>query len=418
MLQTKIKTIVKASISLLSLILVAVIFLPKYSLATEYTMEDINNVETWQINQDINDKRSEIQELKRQIDVYQKNITAKQKEINNLNNQISTINESIAKVNLEIEATELEIETLELRIDSLELKITAKEKEISDQKEILAGVIRSLHRQQQKNNILEILILNDNFSDFLADLKRLEDMRDNLFDGVDELYQIKLALNNDVETIETEKTELDNLNNILEGKIENLDGQKTVKFSLMSTTQGQEEKYQELLRQAKEEQDQINNDIIYLEKIAREKVNRQLELDNINSDGLMWPITSRRITAYFHDPDYPYRYVFEHPAVDIGTAQGTPIKAVESGYVAKVRDGGATGYSYIMLVHADSLSSVYGHVNIISVEADQFVSKGDVIGYSGGMPGTRGAGPLSTGPHLHLEIRLNGIPVNPLNYLP
>ena len=265
---------------------------------------------------------------------------------------------------------------------------------------------------------MEILILNDNFSDFIADLERLEDVQDNLFEGVEELQEIKLALDSDKGALENEKGELDALNNILEGKRGTLDGQKTVKFSLMSNTRGQEAKYQELLNQAKEEQEQINSDIVYLEKVAREKVNRQLELDNIKSDGLMWPVISQRITAYFHDPDYPYRYIFEHPAVDIATPQGTAIRAVESGYVAKARDGGNTGYSYIMLVHADSLSSVYGHVNEISVSEDQFVSKGDIIGYSGGMPGTRGSGPLSTGPHLHLEIRLNGVPVDPLNYLP
>lgn len=418
MLEIKIKTIAKTSISILTIALLGFLFLPKNILAVEYKMEDINNVETWQINQDINEKRSEIQELKRQIDIYQKNISAKQQQLNTLNTQISTLNESIAKINLEIEATELEIDTLNLTIENTQLKINAKEREISEQKEILASVIRQLHRQQQQNSILEILILNDNFSDFLADLSRLEDMQDSLFDGVEELHEVKLALNDDKDNLEKEKDELDALNNILEGKKESLDGQKTVKFSLMASTKGQEAKYQELLQQAKEEQDQVNKDIIYLEKIAREKVNRQLELDNIDSDGLMWPIESKRITAYFHDPDYPYRYVFEHPAIDIATPQGTPIRAVESGYVAKARDGGATGYSYVMLVHAGNLSSVYGHVNKINVSADQFVSKGDIIGYSGGMPGTRGAGPLSTGPHLHLEIRLNGVPVNPLNYLP
>ncbi len=403
---------------LLGFSLWGIFLFPKNILATEYTMDNIDSVETWQINQDINEKRAEIQELKRQIDIYEKNISAKRAEINNLSNQVSTLNESIAKINLEIEATELEIDAINLKIDNTQLKIQAKENEITEQKDVLGEILRSLHREQQKNTILEILVLNDNFSDFIAELDRLETMQNKIVDGVEELNQIKIALKQDLDSLDQEKTEIDTLQSILENKRGTLDAQKTVKYSLMAATKGQEAKYRELLDQAKEEQEQINSDIVYLEKIAREKLNRDLLLENISSDGLMWPVASRRITAYFHDPDYPYRYVFEHPAIDIATPQGTAIRAVESGYVAKVRDGGATGYSYIMIVHADGLSSVYGHVNKISVSDDQFVSKGDTIGYSGGMPGTRGSGPLSTGPHLHLEIRLNGVPVNPLNYLP
>jgi hypothetical protein len=87
------------------------------------------------------------------------------------------------------------------------------------------------------------------------------------------------------------------------------------------------------------------------------------------------------------------------------------------GYVHYVLPPTDTGYSYLALKHPDGYFTVYGHLSEVLVKPYQFVRKGDIIAKSGGTPGTPGAGPMTSGAHLHFEIWKDKEPVDPLRYL-
>jgi len=220
--------------------------------------------------------------------------------------------------------------------------------------------------------------------------------------------------------IGNKKIEAESLKIQLEGQKIDLEERTGLKVDLLIQTKNSEYEFKNLVHQLQLEQQQINAEISVLERRVREELSRreaQERFKNMGPAKFMWPVPSRYVTAYFHDPDYPYRHIFEHPAIDIRAAQGTSVKAAESGYVARAKNAGK-GYSYIMIIHNNGFSTVYGHISKIMIKEDEYVTQGEIIGLSGGTPGTAGAGNLTTGPHLHFEIRLDGIPVNPLEYLP
>lgn len=192
-----------------------------------------------------------------------------------------------------------------------------------------------------------------------------------------------------------------------------------MKMRVLTDTKSSEQKYRTLLESLRRQYQSIEGEIRGYEETVRKKLEEQKKIKNLGSASLLsWPVPSRVITAIFHDPDYPYRRVFEHSGIDIRASHGTPALAAAAGYVARAKRCSSTScYSYILLVHTGNLSTLYGHLSSIAVGDDQFVNRGDVIGYTGGTPGTVGTGPFVTGPHLHFETRMNGIPVDPTQYM-
>lgn len=371
-----------------------------------------------ELNQQIKDNENTIYNLQEAAKEYEQKIDEYQDKAASLKNQLELLNHQIVKLELDIKANQLQIDKTKLEIKSLEFAINKEEKEINSQKDNLSEYLKLIDKNDQKS-YLEIIILNDSFADFFSQLNYLGEIQNNIQNSVERLKLLKSAITLQKTDKERQMTALENLKKELENKEAKLLAENQAKEILLLETQSSEVKFEQLLADTQQRQSQITNEIANLKEEVKTKLSQLSTGDrSVHDTLLIWPLDPPHvITSYFHDPDYPYRYIFEHPAIDLRAAQGTAIKAPAPGYVARAKDAGY-GYSYITLIHDNSISTVYGHVSAIYVKEDAYVNTGDIIGLTGGAPGTLGAGNLSTGPHLHFEVRLNGIPVNPLEYLP
>ncbi len=127
-----------------------------------------------------------------------------------------------------------------------------------------------------------------------------------------------------------------------------------------------------------------------------------------------WPVPEEygleNITSPFGYRIHPVTGVESfHNGVDIGAPLGTPIFAIQDGVVSYA--GSANGYGTLIIIdHEDGMQSYYGHSQTLYVTEGQEVSAGEQIA-------EMGSEGVSTGSHLHIEIRIDNVPVDPMNYL-
>lgn len=380
----------------------------------------------YQIDREIESLNLKIQLQKKQIESlqtkqkeYQEQISSKKNEKISLNNQLSIIEDRLAKTELDIEETALEIDKIKLEVRKIEIDSENLNMKISTQKEQISNLLKLIYKQEQVTT-LEALLLNDTLSDFLSQVKYLQSTNEKLSDNIEKLKTQKEQLEKNQQALETKEKDVVTLKAKLEQKKDSLQYEQDQKENILFETMQSEQEFQALLAKAKAEQNQAKAEISNAESQIRKKMSEKDKVKLEGGDSTMtWPVTKNYITSTFHDPDYPYRKIIgEHSAIDIRAAQGSTLYAAADGYVAQVKFNGTKAYGYIMIIHGNNLATVYGHVSAVNVSVDQYVLKGQVIGKSGGTPGTPGSGSFSTGPHLHFEVRKNGIPVNPLNYLP
>jgi murein DD-endopeptidase MepM/ murein hydrolase activator NlpD len=396
----------------------AVFFFVIFKITPAWGEDDLLNIEIKQLNNQIQSQKQQLKSLAEKQKAYSQAITAKQAEKDTLSSQLELLAVKVAKTESEIESTNLEINKTDLEARKISLDILDANSRIDTQKEHISKLLRLVYKQDQIST-LEILLLNNSISEFLNQAKYLENANEELKNSLVKLQNDKEKLERAQLNIKDKRKELADLKSEMEDQKADLEYQKSAKNNLLEETKSSESAYQDLLVRAKKEAQQAEAEISSLEKTVRDKMSQNSKDRLTGSDStISWPVIGRYITATFHDPDYPFRRIIgEHSGIDIRSKRGSPLYSAADGYVARVKFNGSSAYAYIMIIHNNSLSTIYGHVSGVNIEADQYVTKGQRIGSTGGGPGMPGSGPFSTGPHLHFEVRKNGIPINPLNYL-
>lgn len=368
------------------------------------------------LSSDIKGKRDRIKELESTIATYRARIKEQESKQLTLANEVVLIDNRVREKELSIQRVKTEIEALTLEIAALEDVIAREEARLANQRELVGELIRRVH-QSDEVSMIDVLLTRPSLSSFFDRIEELKRVERGLGMSVDKLKGAVTTLQDTKKARDDRREAILGQETALKKDQLALEEQRNFKISLVAQTEESQEEFERVLYELRQQQQSTAEDISRLEDTLKDTLD-QIDESLARGDVLLnWPIGGGiYVTAHFHDETYPFRRYFEHPGTDIRAPVGTKVKAAAGGYVAWNKTGKQYG-NYTMIVHPGGIATIYAHLSKFIAKPDTFVERGDVIGLSGGRPGDQGAG-LSTGPHLHFEVRQNGIPVNAENFLP
>jgi murein DD-endopeptidase MepM/ murein hydrolase activator NlpD len=162
-------------------------------------------------------------------------------------------------------------------------------------------------------------------------------------------------------------------------------------------------------RITKQDSTEVKREVIDVQILSQPKtqvvVKGTRQAPNLATGNFYWPVVGT-ITS-----KYGPRWGRTHAGIDIAVPTGTPIKAADDGTVVWVGWDGNYGRCIRIDHGGGHIVTLYAHLSGYTVEEGDTVHRGDVIGYSGNTG-------YSTGPHLHFEVRVDGVAKNPLSFYP
>lgn len=352
------------------------------------SVEDLQQQQR-QIEQD----RSEMQQDREQLQDQEQ---AAQQQLGGLQNQIRATSSQIAD-------NENQLKTANDTLKSLQTELATAEEKYQGKQFSIVARLRYLQRQKDRTG-LALLLQSQNLNEFLDRRYQLRRLY-----GADR--QILAELRQDADALEKRRQEVETQKNQIALITQELQSQKLDYEAQAQTQQGLLQRLQQDKRALAAAEEQLAKDSANLTGLIQQRLAEQAKANGVapRGTGIMGYPSAGVITSSFGYRVHPILgYSRFHSGVDFGADYGSPIWAADTGVV--IFSGWYGGYGQAVIIdHGGSITTLYAHASEVYVSEGDIVQRGQVIAAIGSTG-------LSTGPHLHFEVSLNGEPIDPMSY--
>lgn len=347
-----------------------------------------------------------------QLDDIKNTIKDIQAKVARLQALLASLQAQRVRQEAEIVATQARIDDLARQIRLSQAQIDRQEAHISVREQYLDQRVRAMDKHGRLN-YLELMVTSHNFSDMVGRLLVMQDLIRGDQQLLENLRVEKVQLQQQKTALDRKKADQDALMAQLQQQKAALDQTIQQQNDALAYQSALEAQYEQQRRELEAELADIADKISALQK-ALDAEARGL---GGGTGQFRWPEGARyAISQPFGPSSLPgepamFGYAHFHTGIDIAGPDSTPILAADSGIATAYP--GASGYgNYVIIIHGNGYSTLYGHMWSFAIPAGQEVRviRGQQIGFEGSTG-------YSTGSHLHFEIRLNGTPQNPCSYL-
>ena len=350
----------------------------------------------------------ELEEKQQQLNSVQQQIEAQQRKAELARRKEQTIAEQLRAIQQELDTAEDEYETVNDQLENTEQHIKANvelsnrlTKKLEVQTKTLHRRIRDIYKNGQVN-YLDVLLGAKDFNDFVGRmdiLKKILAYDNALIQGT---KADRETLRKAKEQLEADRAKIVELRKLAAAKREQVAERRQERRGVLNAATYERETAERAYRELIETSRQI------------EQLIKRIQSGEKNIGGstgtMTWPAEGE-ITSPFGWRVHPiFGTQRLHTGIDIGADYGDAIRAADGGVVIHADWMGGYGNA-VIIDHGNGISTLYAHNSQLLVDEGQTVAKGQTVARCGSTG-------YSTGPHLHFEVRQNGSPVNPLNYLP